>query len=142
MRLFMYAADWQYPERHVCSVAAPWKAVRGRGLAAIRDGRYGYPRVPGGMHLTWLGGVAAQREKLRVTCHTEMTQAEYDRIWTGACYERGVHHGGQYQMIPVDVDESWPGMIWRRECPPQWFRPRHPAASLPGEFTEVACGSS
>jgi hypothetical protein len=124
MRLFMYAVDWQYPELHHCAVVARWAAVKGKGLAAVRDGRYGYPAVDGGMHLTWLGGLEGQREKLRVTCHTEMTAAEYQRIWSGACYERGEHHGGQYQMIPADVDETWPEMIWKRECPPEWFRPR------------------
>jgi Glycosyltransferase family 17 len=123
-RLAMYCVDWLYPDLHTCTVAARWGWLKGRSLAGIRDGRYGYPQAEGGWHLTWLGGLGAQREKLRVTCHTEMTQAEYDRIWSGACYERGEHHGGQYQMIPVDVDESWPGMIWRRECPPEWFRPR------------------
>jgi hypothetical protein len=124
-KLAMYAVDWLYPELHRCTVAATWRYVRANGgLAAVRDQRGNYRGVQGGWHLTWLGGLGAQREKLRVTCHTEMTQAEYDRIWSGACYERGEHHGGQYQMIPVDVDESWPGMIWRRECPPEWFRPR------------------
>jgi Glycosyltransferase family 17 len=124
-RLMMYAVDWAYPELHRCTVAATWRYVKASGgLAAVRDQRGAYRGVPGGWHLTWLGGTEAQREKLRVTCHTEMTAAEYDRIWSGACYERGVHHGGQYQMIPVDVDESWPQMIWRRECPQSWFRPR------------------
>ena len=47
-RLCMYAVDWEYPERHICSVAATWSLVRDRGLAAVRDGRYGYPVVNAG----------------------------------------------------------------------------------------------
>jgi Glycosyltransferase family 17 len=124
MRLFMYAVDWQYPELHHCAVAARWGTVKNRGLAAVRDGRYGYPAVDGGMHLTWLGGIEEQREKLRVTCHTEMSADEYERIWSGACYERGEHHSGTCQMIPAEVDETWPRQIWQRKCPPSWFRPR------------------
>ena len=124
MRLFMYAVDWEYPELHHCSVAARWGTVKGQGLAAVRDGRYGYPAADGGMHLTWLGGLEAQRAKLGVHCHLEMTADEYERIWSGASYERGVHHGGQYMMQPADVDETWPAMIWKRECPGSWFRPR------------------
>jgi hypothetical protein len=123
-RLCMYAVDWEYPERHICSVATSWNHVRSKGLAAIRDGRYGYPMVYAGWHLTWLGGVEAQRAKLAVTCHTEMTAAEAQRIWSGACYERGEHHSGTCQMNPVEVDETWPRMIWERKCPLSWFRPR------------------
>ena len=93
----------------------------------MRDGRYGYPAVDGGMHLTWLGGIEGQREKLAVTCHTEMTGDEWQRIWSGACYVHGEHHSGTCQMIPVDVDETWPQMIWQRKCPENWFRPRESA---------------
>ena len=81
--------------------------------------------VSGGWHITWLGGIEGQRAKLSVTCHTEMTPAEYDRIWSGACYERGVHHGDSgLLMVPADVDETWPRMIYERKCPEMWFRPR------------------
>lgn len=124
MRLFEYAVDWEYPELHHCAVAARASLVKSRGLAAVRDGRYGYPAVDGGMHLTWLGGVEAQRAKLKVSCHTEMTAEEYERVWSGACYERGVHHGGHCMMQPVDVDGTWPQMIWKRKVPESWFRPR------------------
>ena len=106
------------------SVSARAGYARGRDASAVRDSREGWPAVPGGFHLTWLGGVEAQRVKLAVTCHTEMTGDEYQRIHSGACYERGFHHGGNDMMIPVDVDETWPEMIFKRQCPPEWFRPR------------------
>lgn len=123
-RLVMYAVDWLYPELHCCTVAARWGALRGRSLAAVRDNRHAYPMVTGGWHLTWLGGLEGQRRKLSVTCHTEMRQDEYDRLWSGRCYEHGEHHSGTLMMRPVEVDESWPGFIWRRECPESWYRPR------------------
>lgn len=123
--LAMYAVDWLYPELHHCSVAARWGEIRGKSIAAVRDGRYTYPAVDGGWHLTWLGGLEEQRRKLAVTCHTEMTPTEYDRIWNGDCYERGVHHGDQgLMMLPVDVDPTWPDFIYKRRCPESWFRPR------------------
>ena len=124
----MYAVDWLYPELHRCSVAATWRYVKANGgLATVRDHRGSYRGVQGGMHLTWLGGLEGQREKLRVTCHTEMTADEYERIWSGACYERGEHHSGACQMLAVDVDQSWPRMIFERQVPPSWFRPREGA---------------
>jgi len=123
-RLAMYAVDWLYPELHVCSVAARWGRLKGRSLAAVRDNRHAYPVVPGGWHLTWLGGLEGQRQKLAVTCHTEMTAAEAELIRSGACYLGGTHHSGKLDMVPADVDDTWPGFIWRRECPENWFRRR------------------
>lgn len=144
----MYAADWLYPHPLLCSVSARagWarqprycphcKWDRPGCATAVRDYRNDYPRLKGGMHLSWLGGLEGHRTKLGVHCHTEMTASEYDRIWSGACYERGVHHGdGGLMMIPVDVDESWPKAIYEDWCrisngeppevvPANWFRPR------------------
>jgi Glycosyltransferase family 17 len=123
-RLAMYAVDWLYPELHVCTVAARWGHIRGRGLAAVRDSRYSLPVARGGWHLTWLGGVGAQREKLRVTCHTEMTPVQAEIIASGRAYELGLHHSGALSMLPADVDETWPRFIHERQCPAEWFRPR------------------
>jgi hypothetical protein len=123
-RLCMYAADWEYPERMLCSVSARLGYVRGKDASAVRDSRERWPEVPGGWHLTWLGGVEKQREKLAATCHEEMTAAEAALIADGHCYNGGIHHSGTLQMIPRDVDETWPRWIWERECPPEWFRPR------------------
>ena len=124
MRLCMYAVDWEYPELHVCSVAARWDYVRRRSLSLVRDARGGFPVVTGGWHLTWLGGVDAQRAKLGVHCHTEMRPHEAERIASGRAYRGGEHQSGKVQMIPVDVDETWPRWIAERRCPDSWFRPR------------------
>lgn len=123
-RLAMYAVDWLYPQRHICSVAAEWASVRGPGLAAVRDNRYAYPVIDGGWHLTWLGGQEACKAKLEVTCHEEMTDKSRELLASGKCYAEGIHHTGDFQMVPADVDETWPGFIYRRECPDTWFRPR------------------
>ena len=130
MRLMMYAVDWEYPERHLCSVLARWRMVQKLGsLSLARDGRYTLPVIrDGGFHLTWLGGIEAQRAKLATICHTEMTPGEAERISSGACYREGIHHAGDFRMVPVDVDATWPRMVWERECPPSWFRPRDNAA--------------
>lgn len=124
MRLMMYAVDWEYPELHFCSVAARWRWLRGRSLAAVRDHRHNWRVADGGFHLTWLGGLEGQRRKLGVHCHLEMTPAEHDLIWNGLSYELGAHHGGAIQMTPVDVDKTWPRPIWEHRCPENWFRPR------------------
>ena len=125
-RLMMYAVDWEHARQSptLCSVTTRYGWAKGRDATAIRDTRNHWRQVTGGFHLTWLGGVEGQRAKLSATCHTEMTSEEYDRIWSGACYERGAHHSGEHQMLPVDVDETWPRSIYERNCPPEWFRPR------------------
>lgn len=122
--LAMYAVDWLYPHQMRCSVTCRVGYRRGGDATSIRDARDSYPVADGGWHITWLGGVGGQRAKLSATCHTEMTQAEYDRIWNGDCYERGVHHSGTCMMVPADVDETWPKLIRERKVPASWFRPR------------------
>lgn len=64
------------------------------------------------------------RQKLKVQCHLEMRPDEAERLASGACYRDGIHQSGQCSMIPVEVDETWPQMIWQRKCPESWFRPR------------------
>ena len=125
MRLAMYAVDWLYPEPHPCLVAARALVIeRHGGLAATRDARGSFRAIPdGGWHLTWLGGVEAQRAKLGVHCHLEMTAEMRERISSGACYRDGTHVSG-IAMVPADVDGTWPRMIRERRCPPEWFRPR------------------
>lgn len=123
-QLAMYAVDWLYPERHTCSVAAKAWFVRHMGLANVRDARGSFPVIEGGWHLTWLGGEEGQRQKLAVTCHLEMTGLSKELLASGRCYREGIHHTGDFQMVPVDVDETWPRWIWERKCPENWFRPR------------------
>jgi hypothetical protein len=131
-RLAMYAVDWLVPDPHVCSVVASGRYMRGKQASAVRDARGGYFTLQNaGMHLTWLGGVEGQQAKLRVTCHSmddatlgEMRPDEVERIASGECYRTGIHHAGDLQLLPVDVDETWPRWIFQRKCPPSWFRPR------------------
>lgn len=121
-RLAMYAVDWEHPEPHVCTVAANWGALKGKSLAAVRDNRHAYPIVPGGWHLTWLGGPEGQREKLAVTCHLEMTDLSRELLGSGRCYREGIHHTGDFMMMPETVDETWPEFIFRGKCPKSWYR--------------------
>lgn len=122
--LAMYAVDWLYPQLHCCTVAARWGALKGKSLAAVRDNRHAYPMVNGGWHLTWLGGLEGQRQKLAVTCHTEMTKLSKELLASGRCYREGIHHTGDFQMRRVEVDETWPRFIYDRRCPKNWLRPR------------------
>lgn len=122
--LAMYAVDLLYPDPHVCSVAARWDVLKGKSLAAVRDNRHAYRVVRGGWHLTWLGGPEGQRAKLAVTCHEEMTDLSRELLASGLCYAEGIHHTGDFYMIPVDVDDTWPARIARGEVPLEWYRPR------------------
>jgi len=125
MRLHPYAVDWL--------ADVPWQgavAARAGSIACFttaRDRRAAYPVIKdGGWHFTWLGGPDAIRAKAQKSCDIQYG----DEVKTGAdsWYRDGVTgavaYAGARQLIPVDVDESWPSWITRRKCPPGWFRPR------------------
>jgi beta-1,4-mannosyl-glycoprotein beta-1,4-N-acetylglucosaminyltransferase len=122
-RHFMYACDWEYPAPFwPGTIAARFGDIK--GFQWLRAQRFDLPVLPGGgWHLSWMGGLEAQQRKLGQHCHLEMTAEEAERISSGRAYREGAHHGG-VQMIPVDVDETWPRWVYERKCPGSWFRPR------------------
>ena len=123
MRTCHSAVDWLYPAEMPTGVVARWGHIRGRALSDVRDSRSTFPPMGGaGWHLSWLGGPPAQMDKLSVTCHLELPEHEIETIASGRGFMDGSHEG--VQMVAVDVDQSWPEAIWRRHCPPSWFRPR------------------
>lgn len=124
-QLLLYAVDWLHPVGWRGTIAA--RSGNVGSFAGLRDQRNRLPHRPGsGWHLSWLGGVEAQRRKLGVHCHLEMTpQVEHD-IATGRFYREGVHSDG-VKLVPVDVNGSWPKWVAERRCPPSWFRPREEA---------------
>lgn len=123
MRTCHSAVDWLYPTEMPGSVIAKWKHIQGHKLSEVRDGRSSYLMFsPGGWHLSWLSAEGSQLEKLNVTCHLELPQQEVSTLRTGSGYRTGSHI--DVQMVPVEVDETWPKYIYQRRCPPLWFRPR------------------
>jgi hypothetical protein len=127
-RHFMYACDWEFPAPFwPGTIAARYRDIE--GFQWLRAQRFTLPVLPGGgWHLSWMGGLEAQRRKLGQHCHLEMTALEAARIDSGRCYRDGLNHGG-VQMIPVDVDETWPRWVAERKCPANWFRPREHACA-------------
>ena len=122
MRLCMYAVDWLHP--------LPWHGtirtkVRSVGsFASLRGMRNSLPTIMnGGSHLSWMGGVEAHRAKLETHCHLEMTEETKEALRSGEWLRDGRHSDG-HKLEPVDVDETWPRWVWKRECPESWFRPR------------------
>ncbi len=123
MRTCHSAVDWVYPSPMPGSVICLAKYVKRQKLSAVRDGRPAYPSlVNGGWHLSWLGGLQAQGEKLAVSCHRELPFEERDIIEGGHGYRTG--HHVDMDMVPVDVDGTWPKYVREHRCPPSWFRPR------------------
>jgi len=121
-RLCQYAVDWVHP--------LPWHGtivtkVRSAGsFARLRGVRNSLPAVgDGGSHLSWMGGTAAHIAKLDVHCHLEMTKDTEDALRSGVWLREGMHSDG-HRLAGVDVDETWPQWVWKRECPASWFRPR------------------
>jgi hypothetical protein len=123
--------DWEHPELHAGAVAARVGFVRRYGLSEVRDCRRTYDVEAGGWHLTWLGGLEVQQAKLGLHCHLEMTPDQAAVVSTGRAYLEGASHSGS-QLMPVDVDSTWPRWIYERKCPENWFRPRQTAAIAGG----------
>jgi beta-1,4-mannosyl-glycoprotein beta-1,4-N-acetylglucosaminyltransferase len=125
MRTTHSAVDWLYPNEERTGVIARAGYLRDKTLGWVRDRRDAYPAIPhAGWHLSWLGGLEVQREKLSVTCHLELPQEEVRAIVGGRAYTHGEHYDGRERMIAAEVDETWPAYIHQRRCPPGWFRPR------------------
>jgi len=129
-RFAAYAVDWLVPVPWQGAVAARADAIS--CFTTARDGRGMYPVLDdGGWHLTWLGGPDAIRAKAKVMCHLELYAQVMDgatrwyRFGEAGAVRHGVQQEGVQHLIPVDVDETWPQWIYKRRCPPEWFRPRY-----------------
>lgn len=124
--LYCFAVDWQHPEPWWGTVAGRVKDV-GK-FASMREARCHYlPELEdAGWHFSWLGGGEAAREKMDAFCHPEVKDMGwYDRL--DECYETGRHiDNGRTgtQLIPVDVDDTYPKWIREGHAPANWFRPR------------------
>jgi len=136
MRTFLFAVDWEVDSPWPTCVAATAGYLRKLarrelrpqvGLAAVRDGRDGYPLLQdGGWHMSWLGGPGKQKEKLETA---SLHQPEIDARPEGAMIRDGTRYrtsanGGGLAVRPVDVDETWPEYVAKHRCPESWFRPR------------------
>lgn len=125
-----WAIDWLYPQGWSGTVAGRYGAIKrladkraGGPWAAMRDSRNANPQVIGGWHFSWLGGTQdAWMSKVRSFCHPEVEQRIIDNADT--YFRDGLHVDG-LQMIPVEVDKSWPK--WMQDpanVPQTWLRPR------------------
>jgi len=125
-RVACFAADWLWPVPEPTGVTVTVEHLRGLqfDLAAARDARHSYRQVPdAGWHLSWMGGLDEHLAKLAAHCHLEQDTPDTVRLITsGQAWQHGWHIG--VKLVPADVDETWPGYVWRRECPDSWFRPR------------------
>jgi hypothetical protein len=118
-----FAVDWLFPSPEPTSVLVRAGVVNGQ-LALARDARHLYPSLPeGGWHLSWLGGDEAIRRKTAAHCHREYDEALLRGVSSGLLYERGRGVWGA-DLVPAEVDETWPRWVYERRCPEGWFRPR------------------
>jgi Glycosyltransferase family 17 len=133
MRCAVFAVDWELPWRWDGIVGLPFRhitsfeAMRNHRFDQRASGRFLHYLPASGWHLTWLGGPEAIRAKLMNYCHLEMTDYILRGLETNQFYERGIfwgHGNGDTQLIPVDVDRTWPKYVYERRCPEIWFRPR------------------
>lgn len=119
MNAHYFAADW-YLGRRLDVVACPRKLIT--TAWGMLEQRAGLPRVrDGGWHLSWMGGPQAIKAKAADSAHAELAHLMTD---PGRLYETGWCPWEDAQQAPVEVDDTWPGWVYRRECPPSWFRPR------------------
>lgn len=99
MRNMMLTLDRALPAPQPTSVMIQWPFDG--ALSWIRDNRYGMTQIiPGGWHLSWLGGEEAIQRKLAMHCHTwAETQAQLS------------------QLVPNDDMPPW----CRYNAPASWF---------------------
>jgi beta-1,4-mannosyl-glycoprotein beta-1,4-N-acetylglucosaminyltransferase len=129
-RMFYFAADWEAPSwRGTVGTQRRWI----KSFAWLREQRTNTPPLGNGWHLSWLGGPEAIQAKLDATPHTEPSFGQFirDGLANHTLYEKGQCWGWTglvvdhvQQLWPVDVDETWPKWIFRRQCPASWLRPR------------------
>lgn len=126
-RVFAFAVDWELPRPEPTSLAVSTDFLD-TPLGVLRDARYGWGYRNAGWHLSWLGGKEAILAKVRSHCHTEQDEILIQRAEAGQLYEQGAGIWGagvsDGDLVPVDVDETWPRYIYERRCPETWFRPR------------------
>jgi hypothetical protein len=128
MTCCMFAVDWLWGIPLKTSVSRPLDGITSFA-AARRDGWTAGPALPGtGHHLTWLGGQAGIQAKMDSHCHTEVNDALDRGNGDDLFYRQGHNPFGNFgytdQLVPVDVDGTWPRWVRERRCPPGWFRPR------------------
>lgn len=127
MKCYLYAVDWMWPDPMQTTVLAPMRTLNA-DLSGCRIGAQTSPPArifDAGWHMTWLGGPEAQLAKADMHCHIEFN----DAIKAGAYdfYRLGTHPWRVWSaqdLIPVNVDATWPRMVYERRCPENWFRPR------------------
>lgn len=124
----MFAVDWLWGRPLKTSVSRPLDNITSFA-AARRDGWTRGPELQDtGHHLTWLGGKDGIQAKMDSHCHTEVNDALNHGNGDDLFYREGHNPFGQFgygdQLIPVDVDETWPRWVYQRRCPEGWFRPR------------------
>jgi len=122
MRGHFWAVDWLYPEPWCGTVAA--LAGNVGSFSAMRDQRNTAMRLHNaGWHLSWLGGKDRALQKVGSFCHPEVADRIHDGLDEDAFLRAGVHVDGK-QMIPVDVNSTWPKWIVNGNASESWYRPR------------------
>ncbi len=122
-----WAVDWLYPPGWEGTVCARVRDIPG-SFGDMRNTRRQNParcRIPdAGWHFSWMGGEAANIEKVNSFCHPETIPEITEVIEKGHLFLAEGFHSDGTKMEPVDVDSSWPAYIYERRCPDSWFRPR------------------
>lgn len=138
MSFHCFAVDWIHPDPWQGTLVAPRFLID--SWQALRDQRDRAPRVVGGgWHFSWLGDRAAHERKLHAFSHTELVGQLAPAIAKGTYQTEGLHVDG-VELRPLELDGSFrfPGYVWARRCPPNWFRPRLTAQGETVPMTESA----
>jgi len=114
--LVYHPGAWQIVRNQRNGLIAPNFAGRGAGWRVT-------PLFDAGWHFSWLGGRDAALDKLGSFCHPEIEHRTRAGLEQDRFMAEGFHVDGT-KMAPVEVDETWPPMIYERRCPESWWRPR------------------
>jgi hypothetical protein len=118
-----FAVDWLHPRR--CPIAPA--ARRLRDIKSFWDVRKDSVTAPcilaAGWHFSWLGGREAHIAKIDAIYEGPEIESVRPHLLACENWRFGIHVDG-VQMVPVEIDDTFPAFIRERRCPPSWFRPR------------------
>lgn len=123
MRNHVFAVDWLHPGPVRCTgVSTHRNLPQHMHKTRSRDALLVIPGA--GWHFSWLGGPAAIDAKNAEHAHQELAPKITRANREGRLYERGWCPWDDTPLLPVEVDDSYPEWIVKRQCPDSWFRPR------------------
>lgn len=117
MRHLVYSVHWEAPMELTC-VAGPWGQRTGSANKMRQSERYEMPRLVGGWHLGWMGGIDRCVSKLRQFSHQELNVGDIESKMRD-CLRDGIFVEGT-RLNEIEVASDWPKWVVAGKHPDSW----------------------